>query len=377
MITNFSTKAFTEAIKTIQAIFSRSSLSSPTGNDMLLTCKEGSKVSTLEASEKGLYTKVILESSCEESGEAIINSMILSSLKLTGKDTKISLKEQANQATLVSGRFKADVQVAQNSTKIADTRPLQEVPPLFQITSGTLEKAFKSISFQPVGAQDPNLTAKLTIRGNALVVSANDNYRAAIYKTILPESIDARKVEVQVPISFMQGALQKIEAGAKIDIGAESLIRVKSMTLDVYSPVKQQSPDLEQDIEAYIDSLKEQPIKAQLTFTVEAATEAISSASSIVVGIFGNDVKLSIIPNEKLSIAMCSVTSQVGTADHSFDLKAVKLSEGFTSIPVSSKYILEFLTLLPEGDVDLIVYEGLAVLKHKTIDITLIMPLIA
>lgn len=338
------TEQFKDALKTVISVCKGQAIT-----ECLVTF--GGEGVVLEGACLGAYVRQLVQGTVEEPGAFVTNASYLSGLRLAAKET--TLEGAKNRIRCVSGRAKYEVEVVQDTVRIESQRPLRDIPIAITLPAQLLTSAISRTAFTP--SLNSQLDVKVETADNQLKLTVNDEFRAAFYKASVPVQAPFK---VCLPISFISAVASRIKGVVQMGV-VEGMFKIADSTLTACHPIR--TPRTETDIEAFILQL-EQAV-GQFTTAVletEELTAAIDSASSIVAGTVGYEVRLEIdLAKEKPSKVF--VKSAIGESECQFNFESLT---GDSHLVLSSKYLSEFLHLINNKDkLRLDIHAGLILIK--------------
>lgn len=358
------TKKFTQTTSSIVNIFQKSSMFNQAGNDILITSENSSVI--IESANQGMYIKATIDSDISEHGSFCVNSNMLTSLKLFGKDITFESAKSGNRINFVCGKFKGQFNTAQ-SNKTISQRP-DNIETDVTIPFEPLKKGMGLVTFSP-NAATPILPLSIVSNSSGITLFTFDTTCAAYYNAAYEGLKD---INIMIPAQFMSSAFNKF--GNTLNIGfSKKIIKLSSSTFEIYHPTKQNFQTFNV-VEYYNKLQKQQPA---LSFKCKASNwiESIEMASSLTAGIGVNDNNLT-VKIDQSSIAIVDIASNVGDATSEFELISVDKCEKNTFI-ISSSTFLDFLNHVKKDEISVSIYpqHGFRKILIENESISYILPL--
>lgn len=348
------TLQFKEALKTVLTV-----CKSPTITECMITFGEEGVI--VEGAIAGTYVRQVVSGTIESAGAFVTNANYLCGLRLLSKQT--TMESIKNRMRCVSGKARYDVEVIQDTTRIESQRPLKQVNTEASLPANLLGSAIAKTSFAP--SLNAPLDVRVQMSDDTFKLTVNDEFRAAYYKAILPNS---GNFEAYLPVTFLSAIASRFKEGI-LQIGAsEGLFMIKGPSIVAYHPTR--SPKSAVDVEAFVTQLDIQQA-AQAILKAEGLSTAIENASSIVVGAVGYEVKLE-INFAKNAVSKVYVQSAIGEAECEFAYDSLDKDN---KLVLSSRYLSEFLRLA-KGTVHLDMHPSLLLIQcsSPSEQLVLIMP---
>lgn len=355
MKATINTEQFKDALKTIQIV-----CKGPSVTECLMTFSGEGII--LEGASMGAYVKQMIDGTVEEVGAFVTNTAYLAGLRLSGKQTVLEGKR--NQLRCVSGRARYDVEVIQDTARIESQRPMQQIETSVTLPATVLAGAMSKTAFTP--SLNAQLDVKLETTDQHMKITVNDAFRAAFYKAEIPAM---HAFDVCLPITFLSAIIGRMKGAVQIG-AAGGLFRIQDGKTLAYHPIRE--PAFESDIEGYIASLAHTgTLLSQAVLKTDELTGAIDSASSIISGTVGYEVRLEVNMLTQ-GASKVFVKSSIGEAECEFNKESLTKD---AQMILSSKYLSDFLRLI-KGKLNLDIHSSL-ILIHivtPTEQLTLVMP---
>jgi hypothetical protein len=374
MIVDFKTKDLQEAMKGIRRIFDKGPLSDKSNNQGCLVASKEDDTVVVESASQGLYVRVKLDASVEESGKVVVNRDYFSNLKLMGANAVIKYDDGQSDMRIKSGSFDGTINASQESKDVEDQRPISTPKITASVPCDILRVGLKRLMFAVTTCDKHRfLKARIQVRGNKLVLSANDSYRAALFTAVLENEAE-ETLSLVLPASFISAVVSTIATGHVISFGVnDSMIRVVGGHVDVCHPVVEDEGVA--DIEAVVKGLNTCEPVADCSFNVSQMRDAVVGASSVVPSSMGVDPDIGLRIKES-GQAVVSVATTVGSANCKFEVSDVTVTTEDT-FNVSAKYLVEMLGMLGDGDAVARFWDGQIMLRSETLGVSLILPLLS
>jgi len=369
MIVDFGTKDLHDAMKGVKQIFSKGPLADKSStHDCLVASKEDGTI-TIESACQGLYARVQLKADIEEGGKVVVNRETLAGLRLGGANTVARYAEGDTHLKLKSGQLDGQISVSQESKEVEDQRPINSPDLVVSVPCDVLRVALKRVTFALMTDQKHAfLKAMVSFKGKKVSISTNDTYRAALFQANLEKPLE--ELSFVIPANFLASVLSAIPADHEVSFGAnESVIRVAGGAVDVYHPVVEDEGVA--DIESSVKGLNSEEPTADFLLNVAETREAFASVVSIVPSSLGADLRL-IVSVKEDGNATVKVDTTVGSAKCKFTVSNVSVQNNKPFL-LSSKYVMEFLGLLGEGEAVMRLWDKRVLIRSEQFGTSLLM----
>ena len=184
---NIETKALMGAAKAIKQIFARGPVADKDNNQGCLVASKKDGSVLMESANQGLYVKMKVKAEVEEAGKVVIDRAALSGLRLTDQKTTLKHKDGSSDLGFRSGGLKGALKISQDFDAINSQRPAKIPPTNVEIESDLLRDGIRRVLFSSNDEEDPLLKLQVTFKGNRLILSTNDHYRAALFVASLED----------------------------------------------------------------------------------------------------------------------------------------------------------------------------------------------
>jgi hypothetical protein len=350
-----STEALKKAMVSVQALISE--------HQVILKADKGSNILTIEAGSDGAYLRQKIPASVTEAGEVVINSTYISSLQLAEKVELSTVNDSSMSFT--SGTMSGVLQTHQAVQKIADQRPLNDIPIQIELSKDIVTKSIAKSNFNSALTQTQE-GLRVKIDAN-IAVSITDSYRCSLYKEKLP--FHKTTIDFQIKPTMLSLAVSKVEE-QEVWFGlGKGLIKIASPSFEFYHPTMQSEPT---DVEAWLESIDHNTRLGEITTNVQDLIKTLSAVTSITGGP-GADVKL--ICAIKGNVLHVEVAAAHGSAKA--DLQLIESSCDDYKVVLHSKYTTEMLSLIKDGVVNIGLYEDIIILSSGDGKCTNVVPTVS
>jgi hypothetical protein len=347
-----STEALKRAMISVQALL--------TEHQVILRADTGGNVLVVEAGQNGVYLKQCIPANVTQGGEVVINSTYISALQLSDK---IELESTSkNTMEFSSGSLNGTLATHQDTQRIVDQRPLEDITIQVQLSKDIVTKAIAKANFNsPLTQTLEGLRIKLD---ENIAVSTTDSLRASLYKDKLP--FKKATLDFVIKPTVLSLAIAKIEE-PEVWIGLHrGTIKIASPSFEFFHPTIQAEPT---DVEGWLNDMDRDSKAGEVTTNVQDLLKTFQAVTSIT-GSSSGDVKL-----------ICTFTGNqlvvtVGAA-HGSAKASLQLTDSSCSnqkVTLHSKYTTEMLSMIKDGTVRMEIYNDFVILTSGDGKCTCIIP---
>lgn len=350
------TKKFINALSKIDSIFQKSGISSPKGNDVLISTENN--MILIEVAHKGMYIKDSIEAeSIDTNGEITINLIYILKLRLLNKEITFDYDKIKNRINFLCGGFKGYLNVSQGVAQIKEQRP-DAITTKATLPIKSLREGIKLTSFTPNKSTTLLPINIVTQKHNELHLRSYDSTCAAYFTTVSKEETFA-DLDVLVPAKFLNAVFDKLDKkeydNKKIVIGiGRSILKLNIDNMDIYYPTRQKFQRFNL-AEYYQGLMKEQ---SSLSFRCHANVwlEAIRMTASLTAGLGLNDNRIIISMHpERHHRALVDISSSIGEGTSEFDLIDM-MEDKVKKLIISSLTYTEFLSNIEKEEIEVRLY---------------------
>ena len=332
--------------------------------EVLATADPKSGRLILESGRNGIYCKQNLEADVIDAGQCVLAASHFSQISF---QDQVSLESDSKHVSFKSGSFKGSLSCSTNTAPIESQRPEKIFKTAVTLPLDILRYALAKVSFAgSIPGTQPGI--RIQVKGDSLVLSTTDQYRATLFKESLPTH--QGEFDILLSPSFLHTVLGRVN-DSEVKLGADhGTFRLKSKSLDVFHPsIQTATEDIEEWISTGIDYESK---KCGIKTTAEELTQAVRDVASIHIGAVAYDTYVEFLIKGNKAHLRC-------IADHGTAQTSLRVDSDVDKFAtkLSSKYTLEMLNLVKTGDITIDFWDEFVLIYGQSKKFCALIPTVA